>query len=80
MYVVIGFPGRQVGALLLSASPERLRVAIPGRRDTAEFQLIEGHWTSETGRRVELGAILAENAADAKRVLANAGTRALSAV
>jgi hypothetical protein len=83
MYTVMVFPGgRQVDALLLSASPDRLRVVIPGRADTAEFQLIEGRWTSESGGHVELGAILAEDSADAKRVLANARprARALSAV
>jgi hypothetical protein len=80
MYTVIVFPGgRQIDALLLSASADRLRVVIPGRADTAEFQLIEGRWTSESGGHVELGAIFAEDSADAKRVLANARPRALSA-
>jgi hypothetical protein len=67
------FPGgRQVDALLLSASRERLRVVIPGRADTLEFQLIEGRWTSESGGQVELGAILAGDMAAAQRVLSNA--------
>ena len=80
MYTVIVFPGgRQVDALLLSASPERLRVVIPGRADTAEFQLIEGRWTSESGVPVELGALIAAYSVDAARVLANARPRALSA-
>ena len=80
MYTVIVFPGgRQVDALLLSASPERLRVVIPGRADTAEFQLIEGRWTSESGVPVELGALIAADSVDAARVLANARPRALSA-
>ena len=80
MYTVIVYRGgRQVDALLLSASAERLRVVIPGRGDTAEFQLIEGRWTSESGEQVELGAILTEDSADVKRVQGNARTRALSA-
>jgi hypothetical protein len=80
MYTVIVYRGgRQVDALLLSASAERLRVVIPGRGDTAEFQLIEGRWTSEIGEQVELGAILAEDSADVKRVQGNARTRTLSA-
>lgn len=80
MYTVMVFPGgRQVDALLLSAAPDRLRVVIPGRADTLEFRLIEGRWTSESGGHVELAAILAEDSADAKRVLANARPRALSA-
>jgi hypothetical protein len=80
MYTVIVYRGgRQVDALLLSASAERLRVVIPGRGDTAEFQLIEGRWTSESGEQVELGAILTEDSADVKRVQGNARTRTLSA-
>ena len=80
MYTMIVFPGgRRVDALLLSASADRLRVAIPGRGDTAELRLIEGRWTSECGGHVELGAILAEDSADASRVLASARARALSA-
>jgi hypothetical protein len=80
MYTVIVLPGgRQVDALLLSASTDRLRVVIPGRSDTAELKLIEGRWTSESGGHVELGAILAENSADVKRVLVNARPRTLSA-
>ena len=80
MYIVIIVPGgRQVEALLLSASPDRLRALIRGRADTAEFKLIEGQWISESGERVELGAILAEDSADAARVLANARPLVLSA-
>src|ERR1017187_5322820 len=78
MHTVIVFPGgRQVDALLLAASAERLRVVIPGRGDTAEFQLIEGRWTSESGGHVELGAILAADSAGAERVLANTFARAI---
>ena len=80
MYTVIVLPGgRQVDALLLSASQDRLRVVIPGRADTAEFQLIEGRWISESGGPVELGAMIADGAADIQRVLANAGKRVLAA-
>jgi hypothetical protein len=80
MYIVIVLPGgRQVDALLLSASPKHLRVVFRGRADTAEFQLIEGRWTSESGGHVELGAIIAEDSADATRVLDNARAHALSA-
>jgi hypothetical protein len=81
MFAVMVFPnGRQVDALLLSASPERLRVVIPGRKDTTEIRLIEGRWTSENGAHVELGAILSENEADAARVWAKAHARTLAAV
>jgi hypothetical protein len=80
MYTVIVLPGgRQVDALLLSATADRLRVVIPGRGDAAEFKLIEGRWISENGGRVELGAILSESSTDVQRVLGNARPRALSA-
>jgi ATP-dependent helicase/nuclease subunit A len=37
-----------------------MRVVIRGRGDTSEFRLIEGCWTSESGVRIELGALLAD--------------------
>jgi hypothetical protein len=64
----------------LSASKQHVRVVIPGRADTAEFQLVDGQWTSESGSHVELGAILAEDSGEAMRVLANARPRAFAAV
>ena len=80
MYTAIVFPGgRQVDALMLSATPNCLRVVIPGRADTAEFQMIEGRWTAESGAQVELGAIVVLNTADAARILANARPLTLAA-
>jgi hypothetical protein len=80
MYTVIVLPGgRQVDALLLLASTDRLRLIMPGRNDTAEFKLIKGQWTSESGGCVELGGLFCEDSADVQRVLANARPRALSA-
>jgi hypothetical protein len=71
--------GRQVDALLLSASADRLRVVMPGKSDTSEFRLIEGRWTSESGDHVDVGAILAADIADARRVLGNAQWRTRAA-
>jgi len=80
MYTVIVFPGgRRFDALLLSASPDRLRVVVQGRSDTVELQMIEGRWMSDSGVCVELGAILNDESAVAKRVLANARPRTFSA-
>ena len=64
MYTVILMGGRQLDALILSASPDRLRLAIPDRADTAELRLIDGRWTSESGAEVELAAILRTNSAE----------------
>ncbi|MCU1234838.1 MAG: hypothetical protein JWP63_2805 [Candidatus Solibacter sp.] len=50
--------GRRVDALLLSASPDRLRVAIPGRGDAVEYRMIDGQWRTDRGGRVEIGALL----------------------
>ena len=69
MYTVIIMEGRQVEALLLSVSPDRLRVVIPGRADTAEFRIVDGQWTSESGAQVELGAIISTGAADTTMVM-----------
>ena len=69
MYTVMIMGGRQVEALLLSVSPDRLRAVIPGRADTAEFRMIDGQWTSESGARVELGAILNAGEANAAKVM-----------
>jgi hypothetical protein len=80
MYTLMVFGGgRQVDALLLSASAERLRVVIPGKSDTSEFRLIDGQWTSESGEHADVGAILAADIADARRVLGNAPGRTRAA-
>jgi hypothetical protein len=80
MFTIIVFRGgRQIEALLLSASAERLRIVIPGARDTEDFQLIDGRWLSETGVHVELGAMVAQDSGAMGRVLANARPRAFGA-
>jgi len=80
MYTVIIMGGRQVEALLLSVSPDRLRVVIPGRADTAEFRRIDGQWASESGAQVELGAILSAGSADTAMVMGQRPKLARSAV
>jgi len=80
MYTVIVFPGgRRFDALLLSASPERLRVAVRGRSDIVELRMIEGRWMSDSGVGVELGAILNDQSVSAQRVLASVRPRVLAA-
>jgi hypothetical protein len=68
-----------VEALLLSASADRLRVAIPGRGDTVEFQMIEGRWYSERGEQVEVGALIAADGMSVERFVPQAQVRTLSA-
>jgi hypothetical protein len=69
MFTVIIMGGRQVEALLLSVSPDRFRAVIPGRADTAEFRMVEGQWTCESGNQVELGAILSAGAENTEMVM-----------
>ena len=65
MHTILSYPdGRYVEALLLSATKDLLRVIIPGGRDASEFKLIKGHWTSEKGVRVEVGALLTDETTD----------------
>jgi hypothetical protein len=80
MYTVMVVGGRQVEALLLSVSPDRLRVVIPGRADAAEFRMIDGQWTSESGTQVQLGAILSAGRADTAMVMGLGRKLASSAV
>ena len=65
MHTILSYPdGRYVEALLLSATKDQLRVVIRGGRDASEFKLIKGHWTSEKGVRVEVGALLTDATTD----------------
>lgn len=80
MHTVLIFRGgRQVDALLLSATADRLRVVIPGRGDTAEFHRIDGHWQSERGERVEIGALMIADGMSAERFVPQTQVRTRSA-
>jgi hypothetical protein len=58
MYLQIGFSdGRSVNAVLLTASPDRMRVALEDRADATELRLIDGRWTDEDGVEVSLDAV-----------------------
>ena len=81
MYTVLIFAdGRQVDALLLSATPDRLRVAIPGRGDAVEFRMANGRWTSSRGVSVEIGALVVDYRMSAASFLPQADVRTLCAV
>ncbi len=59
MHTVLIFSGgRRVDALILSAWPDRLRVVMPGRSETAELRMVDGRWKFENGDRVEIGALM----------------------
>jgi hypothetical protein len=65
MYLQIGFSdGRSVQAVLLTASPDRMRVALADRADATELRLIDGRWTDEDGTEVSLDAVFFEDHAE----------------
>lgn len=62
MLLVLRYPnGTRVDALLLSRETDRLRVALHGRNDTIELQLVFESWMDEDGRRVSIEAILTDS-------------------
>lgn len=62
MYLQIGFSdGRSMEAVLLSASPDRMRVALEDRADATELILIDGRWIDEDGTEVSLDAVFFED-------------------
>ena len=78
--VLILAGGRRVDALLLSPSPDSLRVAIPGRGDLVDLHRLGGDWISERGDRVEIAALIALEGVSLARFLPRAHVRALAAV
>jgi hypothetical protein len=72
--------GRRVDALLLSASPDCLRVAIPGRGDLVDLYRLGSGWISEHGNRVEIAALIAPEGVSIARFLPRTHVRALAAV
>jgi hypothetical protein len=51
--------GRIVDAVVLSASVDRMRLSIPGCEDVLELRSEKDFWILESGERVEIESILA---------------------
>ena len=65
MYLTISFAdGRMLEAVLLAVSRDRMRLAIQGRAETAEFRLVDGEWTSEEGEKIELESLVSDGSLD----------------
>jgi hypothetical protein len=80
MHMILLYPnGRNVDALLLSATPGLMRVVIRGRGETSEFKFIEGRWTSESGVPIEVGALLSGETTDLGRFPSCHATARISA-
>ena len=78
--VLILAGGRRVDALLLSASPDSLRVAIPGRGDLVDLHYLGDGWISERGDRVEIAALIALEGVSLARFLPRTHACAMAAV
>ena len=50
--------GRVSEGLLLSSTPGRMRVMLPGLADVLEFAQVDGAWMSESGASVEIAAAM----------------------
>ncbi len=79
MTLFLHYPaGRQMEAVLLASSPNRMRLVVRGESETLELRRSQGHWYSEKGERVEFDAIVAAEAehapvAKAEAMAAGAG-------
>jgi hypothetical protein len=51
--------GRIIDAVVLSASVDRMRLSIPGCEDVLELRSVQDFWVLESGERVEIESILA---------------------
>jgi hypothetical protein len=59
MHIILRYPdGSRVQGLLLSEDSARLRVTIPGRKDTLELQLVNDRWVDEDGHKVSIEAMV----------------------
>ena len=50
--------GLRVDAVLLAANRDRMRIAIPSRRDTAELHRLEARWFMDDGAEIEIEAFI----------------------
>ena len=60
MQLTLLYPGgRRIDAVVLAATQDRMRIAIPNRRDAVELRLTGDTLTSDEGESVEIEAVLA---------------------
>ena len=65
MYTILRYAnGRRVDGLILSASPDSIRVILRRQGDTAEFRRVFGELTAEDGSTVELESMMAGDHTD----------------
>ncbi|HXB74776.1 MAG TPA: hypothetical protein VNY05_41460 [Candidatus Acidoferrales bacterium] len=65
MYTILRYAnGQRVDGLILSASPDLIRVALRCQSDTAELRRVFGELTAEDGSPVELESMVAGDHTD----------------
>ena len=65
MYTILKYAnGHRVEGLILSASPDLIRVVLRRQGDTAELRRVFGEWTAEDGTSVELESMMAGDQTD----------------
>jgi hypothetical protein len=80
MYTILRYAnGRRADALILSASPDLIRVILRRQGDTAELRRVFGDWIAEDGSPVELESIVAGDHTDLRSYCVEARQRALGA-
>jgi hypothetical protein len=52
---------RYVEAIILSATSDRLRIAVKGTNDTVELRMIDGEWIAEEHETVQLEWLIRED-------------------
>jgi hypothetical protein len=65
MYTILRYAnGQRVDGLILSASPDLIRVIMRRQGETAELRRVFGEWTAEDGSSVELESMVAGDCTD----------------
>ena len=80
MYMILSYPtGRYTDAILLSATPARMRVVVKGQDDTLELCRIGTQWISDSGSPVEIESLLAGDTEVAARIWPETRSHAVGA-
>jgi hypothetical protein len=57
-------------AVLMAANRERMRIAMPSRGDTIELNRASGYWLTESGKQVEIEALIPIDGVDVSQFCA----------
>lgn len=65
MYTILRYSnGRRMDGLILSASPDSIRLVLRRQGDTVELRRAFGNWTAEDGSTIELESMVAGDHTD----------------